>query len=152
MRIVIDKTDGARLFFPRRGGQMHRQHASLTRSRHACGMEWKACSLCSCRRSAPAAQSCQGAGWKRLQHVTAQLGRQLPVGKPCMQASLKRRDDEIARLAAQLAQGPDVDRLAQQYRNNANEAVILQLNQQVGWMWPGAVGCALPGAGEMLEI
>ena len=41
-----------------------------------------------------------------------------------------RRDAEIQRLSAQLAQGPDVDALAQRYRNDANEAVILQLNQQ----------------------
>lgn len=42
------------------------------------------------------------------------------------------RDAEVKRLAAASAEGPDVDRLAQQYRNDANEAVILQLNQQVG--------------------
>ncbi|KAI7844734.1 hypothetical protein COHA_001619 [Chlorella ohadii] len=47
------------------------------------------------------------------------------------QEALARRDAEIQRLSAQLAQGPDVDALAQRYRNDANEAVILQLNQQV---------------------
>ena len=47
------------------------------------------------------------------------------------QDALPRRDAEIQRLSAQLAQGPDVDALAQRYRNDANEAVILQLNQQV---------------------
>lgn len=49
-----------------------------------------------------------------------------------LQETLALRDAEVKRLAAASAQGPDVDRLAQQYRNNANEAVILQLNQQVG--------------------
>lgn len=47
------------------------------------------------------------------------------------QEALARRDAETQRLSAQLAQGPDVDALAQRYRNDANEAVILQLNQQV---------------------
>lgn len=47
------------------------------------------------------------------------------------QDALARRDAEIQRLSAQLEQGPDVDALAQRYRNDANEAVILQLNQQV---------------------
>lgn len=47
------------------------------------------------------------------------------------QEALARRDAEIQRLSAQLAQCPDVDALAQRYRNDANEEVILQLNQQV---------------------
>ncbi|PRW50911.1 basal body [Chlorella sorokiniana] len=47
------------------------------------------------------------------------------------QDAMARRDVEIQRLSVQLAQGPDVDALAQRYRNDANEAVILQLNQQV---------------------
>lgn len=59
----------------------------------------------------------------------------LPTGADASpQNALARRDAEIARLSAQLAQGPDVEALAQRYRNDANEAVILQLNQQVrGW-------------------
>ncbi|GAB4818323.1 hypothetical protein N2152v2_005369 [Parachlorella kessleri] len=44
---------------------------------------------------------------------------------------LKTRDLEVAQLTPQLSRGPDVDKLAWQYRNEANEAVILQLNQQV---------------------
>lgn len=48
-----------------------------------------------------------------------------------LQEALELRDAEIQRLTAQVAKGPDVDQLAQQYRNDANEAVILQLNQQV---------------------
>ena len=47
-----------------------------------------------------------------------------------MQDALAQRDAEIERLSALVARGPDVDRLAQQYRTEANEAVILQLNQQ----------------------
>lgn len=51
----------------------------------------------------------------------------------CQQEELSHRDGEIQRLSSQLgSSGPDVDRLAWQYRNEANEAVILQLNQQVG--------------------
>lgn len=48
------------------------------------------------------------------------------------QEEAARRDGEITRLSGQLSAGPDVDTLAWQYRNEANEAVILQLNQQVG--------------------
>lgn len=61
------------------------------------------------------------------------------------------RDAEVKRLAAASAEGPDVDRLAQQYRNDANEAVILQLNQQVGLPQQGCANTAvvqgLPRAG-----
>ncbi|KAL4853675.1 Centrosomal protein [Chlorella vulgaris] len=47
------------------------------------------------------------------------------------QDGLARREAEIARLSGLVAAGPDVDRLAQQHRTAANEAVVLQLNQQV---------------------
>lgn len=60
--------------------------------------------------------------------------------RPCTrQEALARRDAEIARLGAAAAAGPDVDGLAQRARNDANEAVILQLNQQVrvGGCGPG---------------
>jgi len=60
---------------------------------------------------------------------------QAAASLPChSQESLAKRDAEIQRLSAALVQGPDVDRLAQQYRNDANEAVILQLNQQASWV------------------
>lgn len=48
------------------------------------------------------------------------------------QDSLARRDAEVARLSGQLAQGADVEALAARARTDANEALILQLNQQVG--------------------
>lgn len=50
---------------------------------------------------------------------------------PCSQDGLARREAEIARLSGLMAAGPDVDRMAQQHRTAANEAVVLQLNQQV---------------------
>jgi hypothetical protein len=46
------------------------------------------------------------------------------------QDAVTRRDGEIQRLSVQLERGPDVDELAQRCRTEANEAVILHLNQQ----------------------
>ena len=44
---------------------------------------------------------------------------------------IKKRELEIERLGATVEKGQDLDRLNLEYRNEANESVILQLNQQV---------------------
>lgn len=50
---------------------------------------------------------------------------------------MTRRDGEIQRLSTLLERVPGVDELAQRCRTEANEAVILQLNQQAS---AGCVG------------
>jgi hypothetical protein len=47
-----------------------------------------------------------------------------------------RREEEIARLGAQAAQGKDIDTAALQYRSEAQESIILQLNEQVDTLPP----------------
>lgn len=50
----------------------------------------------------------------------------------CMQEGMRRRDAEIARLGNAAQAGCDVDALSLQYRSQAQEEMILQLNHQVG--------------------
>ena len=61
--------------------------------------------------------------------------RRLRLRCHCVQAALTRREAEVQRLAAAAAAGPsvaEVDALAARYRTDASEALVLQLNQQVG--------------------
>mgnify|MGYP001810441121 CR=1 FL=1 len=84
-------------------------------------------------------------------HRLHQLLR-LPLTHTSGQEALAAREAEVARLSAATAAGPtDVDALAARCRTEANEALILQLSQQVGaggeargrrkwrgvWMQPG---------------
>ena len=48
------------------------------------------------------------------------------------QAAVQRREEEMARLAAAAAQaGPDAEELTWRFRNEASEALVVQLNKQV---------------------
>ena len=49
---------------------------------------------------------------------------------PCVQEALRRRDSEISRLGTRAGTDPEVISIVA--RNEANESMILQLNQTVG--------------------
>eukprot|EP00951_Prasinocladus_malaysianus_P046724 scaffold647899_cov47-Prasinocladus_malaysianus.AAC.1 len=51
-----------------------------------------------------------------------------------LEEKLSKRDLEIERLGASVEKGRDLDRLNMEYRNEANESIILQLNQQVEFL------------------
>ena len=65
-----------------------------------------------------------------------------------LQDGIRRRDAEITRLGAAGLAGCDVDALSLQYRSQAQEEMILQLNQQVGALWL----VALPGTHQTLQV
>lgn len=50
---------------------------------------------------------------------------------PCLQEAVEKREAEIVRLGAEAGAGRDVDVTALQYRSEAQENLILQLNEQV---------------------
>lgn len=74
----------------------------------------------------------------RLRAIEAELGaakeRESKLEEQLAEAGerLSKRELEIERLGNTVEKGRDLDRLNLEYRNEANESIILQLNQQVG--------------------
>lgn len=59
------------------------------------------------------------------------------------QEAVERREAEIVRLGAEAGAGRDLDVTALQYRSEAQENLILQLNDQVPFCLPHACTCTI---------
>eukprot|EP00803_Ostreobium_quekettii_P006651 evm.model.scf_534.11 EVM.evm.TU.scf_534.11 scf_534:64730-78765(+) len=66
----------------------------------------------------------------KYKHEADQLATQLEE----LKGSHAHKEQEIERLGSQLAKGQDLERLDLQYRNEANESIIVNLNQQVDYL------------------
>ena len=65
----------------------------------------------------------------------------------CMQEAVERREAEIVRLGAEDGGSRDLDVTALQYRSEAQENLILQLNEQVPCYTSGAAQLSACGCG-----